>query len=828
MAHALAATVEAPPVRAVASDCFHCGLPVPEGVRLQAMVLGQPRAMCCAGCEAVARTIVEAGFESYYQTREAPVPGAAPVPELPSAAIYDDPLAQAQFVASTGEHGREVVLLLEGIRCSACVWLNDRYLRSLPGITGVSINYTTRRAQVAWDARRIALGQIIEAVRSLGYDAYPFEPEKQRAQDTTEQRGMLWRLFVAGFGAMQVMMYAVPRYIDDTGTLSAESEQVMRWASLVLTLPVIIFACGPFFASARADLRRRRLGIDVPVSAGILAGFAASAWATYTGAGEVYFDSIAMLVFLLLGSRYLEFAARRKAAARLDHLARWMPSYALRLRRGGAEGERVACHELRAGDRVLVAPGDTIPADGIVESGAGSADESLLTGESGPVEKRAGSRLIGGSVNISQPLVMQVTHAGFETQAAAIGRLIERAAAGRPRMVESADRVAHALTWVVLAAAGVTFIGWLAIDPPRAFWASIAVLMVTCPCALGLAAPIALTSATSALARRGIVLTRAQAIETLAAVTDVVLDKTGTLTEGRPGLAEVRTLGAADRGRCLAFAQALEAGCSHPVAKALLTQPRTGAMPTATQATHHPGKGVEADVDGARYRLGSLRFVQEIAGDTPSGDAGFSQGSPVYLGSASGWLACFSFSDRLRADAPGLVAGLRERDLRVHLLSGDDPRVVGELADGLGLDSRMGGVSPQDKHAFVERLQDDGRRVCMVGDGLNDAPVLAQADVSIAMGQGAPLAQQQADLVLLSGRLQGVLDAARIARLTTATIRQNFGWALAYNIVALPAAASGLIGPWEAAIGMAASSAVVVLNSMRLAMRLADAPQGQP
>jgi Cu2+-exporting ATPase len=461
-----------------------------------------------------------------------------------------------------------------------------------------------------------------------------------------------------------------------------------------------------------------------------------------------------------------------------------------------------------------------VPADGVVTAGASSTDESLLTGESRPVDKAFGSTLIGGSINIGQPLELRVTHAGMETQAAAIGRLIERAAAGKPKLVESADRIAHTLTWVVLAAAGATLLVWLAIDPPRAFWAAIAVLMVTCPCALGLAAPIALTSATAALARRGIVLTRAQAIETMVGITDVVLDKTGTLTEGRPGLAHFDAQGTESYEACLGLAQALEAGSRHPVAGALLALPRGARTGTPTHMTHFPGSGIEATVEGRRIRIGTQRFVQELAGDLQGLAVAGAHQSPVFLGSDAGWLGRFLFEDHLRPDAVALVKGLQAQGLQVHLLSGDDPAVVREVARSLGLATAQGATSPQDKHDYVRQLQAGGRRVCMIGDGLNDAPVLAQADLSIAMGQGAALAQQQADLVLLSGRLDGVLEAGRIARLAMAAIRQNFAWALAYNVLALPAAAFGLIGPWEAAIGMAASSFVVVLNSARLAAAL--------
>lgn len=817
----------------VAARCFHCGLPVPGGTANRVVVLGRLREMCCAGCEAVARTIVEAGFESYYATREAPAAGEGLPADLPPAAIYDDPLAQRQFVAPVGEHGREALLALDGIRCAACVWLNERFLRRLPGVTAVSINYTTRRVRVEWDERAVSLGRIIDAVRSLGYDAYPFDPDRQRSAEDAERRASLWRLFVAGFGAMQVMMYAFPRYVDDTGTLSADAEQLMRWASLVLTVPVILFACGPFFSSALAELRSRRMGIDVPVSLGILAGFAASAWATVRGSGEVYFDSITMLVFLLLASRHLEASARRRAAAALDPLARWMPSFAFRLEgtRSG-EGVRVGAHELRPGDRVLVAPGETFPADGIVESGQSSADESLLTGESAPVPKDAGSGVIGGAVNVAQPVVMQVTKAGAETRAAAIGRLIERAAAGKPRLVASADVVAHALTWVVLVAALITLLAWAAVEPGRAPWAAVAVLMVTCPCALGLAAPIALTSATGALARRGIVITRATAIESLETVTDVVLDKTGTLTVGRPGLARLEVLGSQGGEICVAIARAMEAGSAHPIARAFCGDeareaagPTTGATGSMNvhDITHVAGKGIEALVGGVRTRIGSFDFVREVAGGRAGPGIDPAAGSPVFLGDQSGWLARFVFADEIRPDAMQLVEDLHARGHRIHLLSGDYPAVVGEVAGRLGIRTFQGAATPDDKYDYVTQLQSGGARVAMLGDGLNDAPVLAQADLSIAMGEGAPLAQQQADIVLTSARLAGVPEAARIARLTMRAVRQNFGWAIAYNVVALPLAAFGLIGPWEAAIGMAASSFVVILNSLRLAASLGDA-----
>ena len=399
--------------------------------------------MCCAGCQAVARTIVAAGFERYYETRSE----AGPQPQdLPPLEAYDDPLAQKEFVAASGDNLREAALILDRIRCAACLWLSEQWLRQQPGVLRVEINYATHRAHVAWDARRIKLSGILQAIRAVGYDAYPYDPRRQDELERRERRSALWRLFVAGFGAMQVMMYAFPAYLDaGAGTLSAASEQLMRWASLALTTPVMLFSCRPFFAAAWGELRRKRIGLDTPIALGLAAGFGASAWATFAGRGEVYFDSITMLVFLLLGARFVEASARRRAARELDHLARWMPSFALRLRdpADAASVERVPAHQLAAGDRVLVPAGERVPADGVLERGDSSADESLLTGESRPVAKTSGAALVGGSVNLEQPLVMRVTRAGAETQAAAIARLVERAAAGKPRLVERADWLAR-------------------------------------------------------------------------------------------------------------------------------------------------------------------------------------------------------------------------------------------------------------------------------------------------------------------------------------------------------------------------------------------------
>lgn len=716
----------------------------------------------------MARTIVAGGFDAYYQTRTQP----APRPPFESPAI------------ETSEGQTEAALMLEGVRCSACLWLIEQVLRRERGIKRADVNYTTQRARVTWDPALTRLASLVSAIRAVGYDAAPYDPKREEEQRRRERRSALWRLFVAGFGAMQGMMYAFPAYISD-GELSGEASQVMRWASLVITAPVLAFACAPFFAAAWRELRTPRIGLETPIALGLAGGFLASAWATVTGSGEVYFDSISMLAFLLLGARYFHLVASRRASASLDRLMRWTPSTAL-----------------RTGDRLTVAPGERVPADGVVEQGVSSADESLLTGESRPVPKRPGDAVVAGSINFEQPLTVRVTRAGADTQAAAIARLAERAAADKPRLVEAADRVARHLALVV------PLVALAAALYKADVWIAVAVLVATCPCALALAAPIVLTRANAFLLAHGALVTRSSAYQALERVTDVVLDKTGTLTTGRLSLLRVAALGRLDQNSCVALARSLEVSSRHPVSRAF----GDGPMFAVDEPKNFAGLGIEAVVAGRRTRIGAEFFCQELAriGSPPS-----AQGCSVFLADEEGWIAAFELQDAVRPEAAALVADLKARGVQVHLASGDRPQAGAALARLLWIERFTGGMTPQDKCEYVERLQARGRVVAMVGDGLNDAPVLARADVSFAMASGADAAQLRADVVLTGNRLGAILDALDTSRRAMRLMRASFGWALAYNAAVLPAAALGWIGPWEAALGMAASSAIVMLNASR-------------
>lgn len=809
--------------------CYHCGLSVAGGRAYFALVDGRRHAVCCPGCQAVAETIADSGLSSYYRTRTAFAPRAeSQGPDGEGLNIYDRPEVQAGFVRRLGEHERETTLIFEGITCAACVWLNEQHLSRLPGVLGAEINYATRRARVRWDESRIKLSEILTQAALIGYRAWPATSANAEEARKRETRSALWRLFVAGFGMMQVMMYALPAYLAEADTMGDDVRLLMRLASLVLTVPVVFYSAWPFFRGARRDCQRRRLGMDVPIALGIGAAFGASLLATFTGGAEVYYDSLTMFVFFLLCARYLEMRARQTAAASLEYLDKALPLTAHRLidYAHGMETEQLPAISLRTGDLVLVRPGESFPADGEVVQGDTECDESLLTGESTPLRKTGGDEITGGALNRLSPVVMRVTRVGEDTRVSGIRRLVQSAAAQRPQVAELADRVAGWFVAGVLVVAAVSAVAWLRVDATRALWVVVAVLVVSCPCALSLATPAAMTVAVGRLARRGVVAVRAHAIDALAGVTHVVFDKTGTLTEGRLGLAAVLPRPGLEPGEALALAAALERTSEHPIAMALTVAAPAQIRATASAVRNVPGAGIEGCVDGVRYRLGTSPFVAEIAGmavDTASPTAGATR---IWLGGEDQWLACFDLVDRLRPEAAAVVRRLHAQGKRVLIWSGDALGAVEAVARQIGVDGYEAGLLPQDKQARMLAMQRDGAVVAMVGDGVNDAPVLAQAQLSVAMGSGALLSQAQADMVLLSGRLQGLIDAFTLAMQTRRIVRQSLIWAVAYNLIALPLAAAGMVTPWLAGIGMGMSSLAVVLNSLRVGRRLRTRDRG--
>jgi len=652
---------------------------------------------------------------------------------------------------------------------------------------------------------------IIAALRAAGYAAYPHDPERQDAQRERARKKLFRQLFVAGLAMMQVMMYALPAYIADDGTMDAAMASLMRWASLLLTIPALLYSAQPFFSGAWASVRARLPGMDLPVALGIAAASAASFAATIRGEGEVYFDSVTMFVFLLLASRYLELMARTKAGRALERLQHGLPASARRMCGYPARRDTVlvAAGALAVGDVILVAPGESVAADGVIVEGDTRLDLALLSGESLAHARGPGDEAPGGAINAGQVFVLRVTRPVRESTLSRLVALVERASLGKPRLAQWADRVAAWFVAGLLVLTVAVFLIWQQIDPARAWQVAIAVLVVSCPCALSLATPSALAAATDLLVRRGVLVVKPHVLETLHRATHVVFDKTGTLTEGRPVVRQALALADVELKRCRQVAAALEAASAHPLAAAIRAA-ASGPLPQAQDLHSVDGQGVAGTVDGARYRLGSARFVSSAA------DAGPNDVTSVFLGRDGQVIARFDIADALRPDAADVVRSFQRQGKEVILLSGDAPDVAASVAAQLGIATAVGGQLPADKLEYVRRLQKQGALVAMVGDGINDAAVLGAADVSFAMGEGAALAQMNADCVLLSGRLGSLDETARVATRTLRVVRQNLAWAMLYNALAIPAAAAGLIDPWLSAVGMSASSALVVINALRL------------
>jgi len=771
--------------------------------------------MCCRGCQAVASAIVAGGLEDFYRYRTEKSPQAQElIPEqLNELELYDRDDLQKNFVYQQAGEEREASLILEGIVCAACVWLNERHVKALPGVLDFAVNYSTHRARVRWDNRRIRLSEILEAISAIGYHAHPFDPGRQEQLYKQERRQALRRLAVAGLGMMQVMMLAVALYAGADEGMTEGLRSFLRWVSLLITVPVILYSARTFFTSAWRDMKRHQLGMDVPVSLAIGAAFLASAWSTLRGTGEIYFDSVTMFTFFLLAGRFLEMGARHRAGQAAEELVKLLPATAARLTEAGEE--RVPVTDLASGDRVLVRPGESVPADGRVVDGRSSVDESLLTGESLPQTRKQGDLLVGGTVNTESPLIMEIEQVGEATVLSAIVRLLDRAQTEKPSVARTADRVAGWFVGGLLLVATAVATWWWLHDPEHAFAVTLSVLVVTCPCALSLATPAAVTAATGALTRLGVLTTRGHALETLARASHVIFDKTGTLTEGRLRLERVELLGTVNRTDCLQFAAALEQHSEHPIARALCAETSDGLQ--AENVTAQAGLGIEGWIAGQCYRIGIPEFVLELQGEAKAaGKTGAEGQAGVLLGNDQGLLAHFTFADRLRERAAESVRRLKNLGVEVELLSGDQTTTVQAVADELGIDQFQSRCRPEDKLARIHVLQQQGAVVAMVGDGVNDAPVLAGAQVSLAMGGGTQLAHASADMVLLSEQLPHLVTAIRASRRTLAVIRQNLAWALVYNVVALPLAAAGWIAPWMAAIGMSTSSLVVVINALRL------------
>jgi len=793
-------------------DCFHCGERIPAGAIQYARLGRRQEPVCCSGCRAVAELIAGAGLEAFYVHRRGPSerPGADGAGRDDWSAYARDAVQDAVSRALP-DGRRSIVLVIDGVRCAACAWLIERVLRRKPGIEDASVNAATARARVLWDPQRIGLDDLLRSIHAIGYRPHPVTSvDGQQAADA-ERANALKRLAVAGLGMMQVMMFAVALYAGEFDGMDATIRDYLRIISMLVATPVLFYAGATFFRGAYRSLRARTIGMDVPVSFALSLAYAASVANVLRGTGEVYFDSVTMFVFFLTLGRFVEMLARQRTAAVTDALARLAPVTAHRLQSGDVLDVPVT--DLQIGDRVLVRSGEVVPADGVVREGEGRLDESLLTGESLAAVRRHGDKVIAGSINLSSPIRIEVTALGSATVLAGVLGLLERAQTTKPRLALAADRAASWLLARALLGAAIVAAIWLVLDPARAFDITLAVLVVTCPCALSLATPAAMAAATGKLARAGVLVTQPDAIERLARADRIVFDKTGTLTRGLVRIGECRTYGDVSAAECLAVAAALERSSEHPIARAFSSAPGLAAEDVVIQ----PGRGIEGTIASRRYRIGSAAF----AGAFSVHEGATAPASRVFLASGKSLLASYEIGDTLRAEAPDVVRSLQLLGLRPTIVSGDSSAAVAQVATACGITDYVARSLPQDKLQRVVDFEASGEIVAAVGDGVNDAPVLKRAHVSIAMGSGSALAQASADLLLVGESLWPLERAVRTARRTVAVVRQNLIWAAAYNLTALPLAACGFVPPWLAAIGMSASSVLVVANALRLAPRTA-------
>ena len=799
---------------------------MPEGQTAPVLdIHGKQREFCCHGCQAVCKAIVDAGLGDYYRHRtdEAVSANQQVIPDfLERVTLYDRPEIQQGFV-SHQQDWSEATLLLENIRCPACLWLNEKHLRSLPGVIDVHIDDITQRARVRWQTDTIRLSQILTAITDIGYIAHPYDASRNRQLQKLRRRRSTEKLIFAGAIGMLVMNFSLATYfMGEPDPLGALPLWIIigRWTSLMLVTLILAYSGQEFFAGAWGDLRNRRLGMDIPVVLGLSAAYAGSLYTTISGHGEVYYDSIAMFVFLLLLARRYELGGKLRAANHLDRLARITPKTAQRIDDDGTRHD-TAVEELLPGDLIRLVPGETVPVDGTISTGTSSFDESLITGEPHPVLRKHGDHVVAGSVNGDQPVFIRVTKTIQASTLSEIQQLVEYGLEQRPRYARLAEQAAGWFVAAILVIASATAWYWWQVQPQAWLPNTIAVLIVTCPCALALATPVALAVSAGRFVEIGVLPLRMRALDDLAKSDVFVFDKTGTLTYGRPLLSDVYTIGSLARDECLRYAAAMTEDSEHPVARAVRPH-STGSPIIVGTKTNVPGSGIIARIDGQEWRLGKPDFAAQqhtLAAEIKSlAEQRSSEGQLVsLLTNPDGVQAVLTFEDPLRQGIDDMLADLLRTGVKgLVVLSGDARQSVSKLCQRLEIHDCHGGMSPRDKLAWTRKHQQQGKRIAMFGDGINDAPTLAAADVSISFSEATDLANASSDFLILGDNIGVLVEARRLAQRTRRNILQNFAWAGSYNLIAVPFAAAGYIPPWGAAIGMSLSSLIVVMNALRL------------
>ena len=782
-------------------NCYHCGLSINDDDRFEAVVLGKPRLMCCPGCKAVAESIVDNGLEDYYRFRtDVAAKGDRYLDEtLNQLTVYDQPDIQDEFVHRQ-EDVNHIQLSIEGISCAACAWLIEKQLSKLDGIKQIAVNITTQRASLYWYADVVKLSEILSTLEKIGYHALPFQPDQLESSFQKTSKSYLKKLGLSGLMTMQVMMLATGLYFGLFGYIEPETKQYFHWISLLLTTPVVFYAGSSFYSSALNAMRVGVLNMDVSITLAVWGTYLASVWATISHTGDIYFESVCMFIFLLLISRYLEHRSRQQAAQISANMLKYVPVSANRI--DNEKPVSVPAKQLVPGDLVLVKAGETIPVDGEVWAGQSYVDESMLTGEFEPVKKAPEDRVYGGTINHQGTLTITVTNRLKDALVNQIVRLQEDALAEKPKVALYADRASRHFLKAVLIIALVSYVGWHFYQPDKAFWVAIAILVATCPCALSLATPSALGCAVARLNKDGLLLRRSDVLDSIKDVDTFVFDKTGTLTQGKLTISAMQNVSDYTDQEILQIAASLERYSEHPIAKAFS---HVTDVKRVTDIEVHPGLGLSGFIDGNTFLIGASRFVKHSTSD---------MSGSVFLADAHRVLASFTLDDTLREDSQLLVDNLN--NYATVLLTGDSQQNAEEIGQKLGIKHIVAQQSPDEKLAFIAEQQASGKTVLMLGDGINDAPVLAKSNISIAMGSAADLAKRSADIILLGSKLSSVLLLKKMAQMTRQKIKQNMLWALGYNIIILPLAIAGVLTPWMAVIGMSLSSIIVVTNSTRL------------
>ncbi len=800
-------------------SCYHCGLPVEQQGYFAVEVADAKREFCCFGCQTVCQTIYQAGLQGFYQKTSQDTALAPPPAIPPEISSYDLDEVQADYVDINAEI-RTMHLLVEGIHCAACVWLIEKVLSTQNGVVNASVNLTSKRLRLTWNNSETALSAILQLLGSIGYAAIPFDPETAEGVLAKRHQSLLYRMAFAGFAMMNLMWVSIALY---TGADEGEFRNWFHWVGFLIATPTLFYAGFPFLRNAVLGLRHRYLTMDLPIAIGASATYAYSSYVTFTGSiyGDVYFDTVVNFLFIILVGRYLETISKRQALSATTRLLELQPKLATVIT---ADGSKVVpIRSVRVGDLIMVKPGEKIPVDGIVVSGQSAVDESMLTGESLPVLKMIDDKVVAGSINGEGGFTIEVEHVLRNTALAKIVSLMEDAQASKAPIQCTADKIVPWFVVVTLSLACITFFYWLPSDFEKALLAATSVLIITCPCAFGMATPMSVSIASGVGAQHGILIKHGVALESLSKVTQFVFDKTGTLTQGMLRVVAIETVDVLSADELLTIAASVEYNSEHGVAKAIVGEATTRALTlsSTTDFLSSPGLGVQADINQKRIFVGTHRWLtsQDVVIDRrwqAQQDSFEKRGiSCVFVAKQDQVIGIIGLADQLRDDAQKTVAALQNQGIAVTVLSGDKQNVVDAITAKLGEITRYAEVLPEDKSKLVKKLQQDNI-VAMVGDGVNDAPALIQADIAIALGSGTDVSIESADIVLSHNELYKVAEAKKLADHTLRTIKQNIAISITYNIIMIPLAMMALVSPLVAAITMPISSLLVIGNAVRI------------